>query len=160
MKFENIKIEENDCLVDNIEYEADSCQKAWEHYKKVYVDKLKDYNFNQLYFYNHYEDLKLKKGFYYKKNWFNYVDSPINNGINRLFSLLKNAEMQTYESKTYINASYRYGGECDFNFNEKKCELFKQIIGDDEDANRRLEECKKKHHSLINFSLMQAIGNL
>lgn len=61
---------------------------------------------------------------------------------------------------TYIEATYRYGGECDFNFNEKKYSKFKEIIDENADALERLKRCKENHHTLLNFSLMQSLGNM
>lgn len=164
-EFENEMIQENDCMDEQREknYEADSCPKAWEHYKIVYDNRLENYNFEQLSFYNNWKNVgELKSGLYSTNNklWLNYVDLPIKGKRNRLFLLENSTKKEMHNKITYIEATYRYGGECDFNFNEKKCELFREIIGNDVYANKRLEACKKKHHTLINFSLIQAMGNM
>lgn len=163
MKFENVTIEKSEWKVDQIKFEPDSCPKTWSHYKIAYSNGIKNYNFEKLSFYTHYSKVnKLKRGLQLENgDWLNYVDQSSNNENNRLFALRNDTKIFNAENNlTYIGASYRYGGECDFNFNEKKCELFNQLIGNDSYAIRRLEACKANHHSLINFSLIQAMGNM
>lgn len=50
-----------------------------------------------------------------------------------------------------------FGGDTDFNFNEQKYNYFKNIMGND---SKQLEECRKRHHALENFSLMPRTGGL
>lgn len=59
------------------------------------------------------------------------------------------------------------GGDCSFNFNEKKCDQFEQIIGskgsseeEKNEAKALLIYCKNKHHDNCNFALMPTIGGL
>ena len=60
----------------------------------------------------------------------------------------------------------RLRGETDFNFNDKKCERYEKIINKIKDEETKsnalslLKECKKMHHSLLNFSLMQSVGKM
>ena len=111
--------------------------------------------------------------------WLNYKNDEIpeenrydgnRKKYNRLFALkadTKRAE-NPKDKKEYCDAASRVGGECDFNFNEGKKTLFEEIIKNDSNAAEesknealeKLDECAKMHHNLLNFSLMQAMGNL
>lgn len=103
MGFSNEKIE--DCKINGIEYEPDSCPKAWKHYKIVYSNKLKDYDLDdaKLSFYNYWKNVDgLKSGCKDGKDWFNYVDKPIRN-INRIFLLNNNTKIKVMNDITYID---------------------------------------------------------
>ncbi len=63
------------------------------------------------------------------------------------------------------NIPYKLGGDCDFNFNEKKMKKFNNILAQYENDEREevekiLNECSNQHHTLKNFSLMQVVGNM
>ena len=49
-------------------------------------------------------------------------------------------------------------GDCDFNFNAKKIELYRKLLSDKE--NDLLTECANMHHCLYNFSFMPITGNM
>lgn len=53
---------------------------------------------------------------------------------------------------------FKMAGDCIFNFNDKKVELIRNIIGDCE--NELLAKCKSNHHSLLNYSFMPITGGL
>ena len=149
-----------------IRFDPDSSPAAWEHYKKYYIENdqcvLGNYNFEKLNLYNYYKDVGNKSGLFKNNEWKNYINSPFNNSkrYNRLFALSNNTKTECENSKEYCGASSRLGGECDFNFNDKKQTLFKAIICGDKAAEEKLEKCSKNHHTLINFSLMQGMGNM
>ena len=144
-----------------IKFDPDSSPEAWEHYKKFYAHIFKDYDFENLAYYNIAEN-----GYFFrdKKVWLNFnISKPLldKDAVNRLYALKKD----TIIYGDYCEAANRLGGETDFNFNEEKIELFKEIIKKasnqvKEEISNKLEECAKKHHTLINFSLMQSMGNL
>lgn len=137
-------------------FDPDSSPKAWEHYKKYYVETdskwclRKNYNFNNLFFYK-YEKVKPLNGYY--------TNLPLKNK-NRLFALENNTKIENYNGIDYCKPANRLSGECDFNFNENKIKLFKEIIGDNKCALEQLEKCKNNHHRLVNFSLIQAMGDM
>ena len=87
---------------------------------------------------------------------------------NRLFVLQKGTKFEISENNEFIAATNRLGGDCDFNFNNKKFSLFLEIIESDSIASQReknnaikqLSKCRDMHHTLLNFSLMQSIGNM
>lgn len=152
-------------------YDPDSSPAAWEYYKKVYVKdgslKLGKTEFDA----NRLSHCNLEKGFFSIKHnsWLSYKDQPIivkenQPFYNRLYALKTN----TKRDGIYCEAASRVGGECDFNFNEGKKTRFEKIIKNDSNAAEesknealeKLDECAKMHHNLLNFSLMQAMGDL
>lgn len=56
------------------------------------------------------------------------------------------------------------GGDCFFNFNDIKINLFKKLILEENEDTRKiilkLEECNKKHHTFLNMNLMPVTGGL
>lgn len=161
-------------------FEPDSSPEAWEHYKKYYLTDMirENYDFDNLYFYNNYQELKLKTGYKSHGEWFNYIDSPkdcnskklANENYNRLFAIAKDVKPVSHPENglKYIKAANRLAGDCDFNFNDKKYHMFVEIIKSDiiasqrekDEAMEQLLRCRKMHHTLLNFSLMQSIGNM
>ena len=167
--FRNKKIKERQLWNDEfVNFQPDSSPEAWEHYKKYYLQTLKEYDFNKLYYYNNYDQVEKKHGYNENGKWYNYVNSPSLVKDNRLYALHNNTTIIQTEDVEYCEATLRYGGDCDFNFNDKKYKLFMKIICGDldaseqekENAKEKLNKCKKNHHRLLNFSLMQAIGNM
>lgn len=154
-----------------IRFDPDSSPTAWEYFKKVYSHNeylSKHYDFSNLFFYNEYRNFGLKCGFFNGKVWLNYVNKPLKNNYNRLYILQKGTQTISKNGTEYIIASNRLGGDCDFNFNDKKCNLFTEIIKTDNTSSERekteatiqLARCKDMHHRCLNFSLIQALGNL
>lgn len=139
-------------------FEPDSCEEAWKHYKEYYSEtKLirKNYNFDNLFLYNSGFGEKDTKERYY----FNKLKSSSDH--NRYYALIKGTRIfKNEDGIEYCLPASRVGGECDFNFNENKCKLYRNIIGDNQTALQQLNRCQKMHHTLLNFSLMQAMGNM
>lgn len=169
-KIDSIQTFKNEAKV---QFEPDSSPAAWEHYKKFYSKNKylnNNYDFSDLLFYNCYKDFGLKRGIFTDHEWFNYLNKPLRKGsrYNRLFVLEKDTKRKKINNTEYIVAAYRLGGDCDFNFNEKKYALFLGIIESDStaskqekaNASQQLANCRKMHHNLLNFSLMQGIGNM
>ena len=163
--FKNITVGEM-CVWRNeiIRFDPDSSPSAWTHYRTIYEGRIEGYDFSRLSFYIRYSEFgDLNRCFCGERNiWLNYIDlpSPDSRDYNRLFALKNDTVRIEKEGVTYIEPAYRYGGECDFNFNQEKYTDFKAFIGGDAYALDRLEKCRAKHHTLINFSLMQALGNM
>lgn len=147
-----------------IRFDPDSSPSAWTHYRTIYEGRMEGYDFSHLVFYNYHSKLSnLNKCFCEERNiWLNYIDlpSPDSRDYNRLLALKNDTLRIEKEGVTYMEPAYRYGGECDFNFNEKKYKQFRELIGGDAYALDRLKKCRKNHHTLINFSLMQALGSM
>lgn len=137
----------------NYKFDPDSSPEAWEHYKKYYTADhwhlLNKYNFDSLNFFNY------QKGYYVNK---------AKSAANRLNALPKGVTTITKRSNKY-RATERLCGEVDFNFNKLKSTEFKRLLKQDKSAELgkhllKLSECQKMHHSVLNFSLMQVVGNL
>lgn len=97
-----------------------------------------------------------------------YVDFPLS-FYNRLNALEKNIHPSLEENRfKYYSASQRLAGETDFNFNDKKYDLFLKLLFRDYKSDEekfykslsKLKECKRMHHTLANFSLIQVVGNM
>lgn len=132
-------------------FESDSCEEAWKHYKEYYSETnfiRKNYDFDNLFLYNSDSG---KKGSYTNK---------LKSDDNRYYALIKGTNITVKDGIEYCPPASRVGGECDFNFNENKCKLFRNIIGDNQTALQQLSRCQKMHHTLLNFSVMQAMGNM
>lgn len=78
----------------------------------------------------------------------------------RLLSKVKKDSDLSKECELWAN--FKLGGDCDFNFNEKKLKLFKKILSSD--LNYKLIEtlnyCSNMHHKPLNFSLMPVTGSI
>ena len=119
------------------ECEIDSNKKAWEYYKTKYKDKIK-IDDDHIYIYNNrkvcaFDYSQLKKG-----------KTPM------LTSVPKDSGKQNV---------IVLGGDCFFNFNEKKISMFKKFTGEDEKLDSLLETMsEKKHYNVANFSLIPVTG--
>lgn len=148
-------------------FEPDSSPEAWKHYKKYYTSDIlrETYDFENLCFYNCYKKLNFKTGYYNGQKWLNYVDLPkeycskklSKKDYNRIFAIEKGVNSFVKDGIKYVAPANRLGGDCDFNFNEHKVELFGNIFGKE---NAQLNRCAKMHHTLLNFSLMEAMGGM
>ncbi len=157
----NIEIKPNqDYEQGSFHFEPDSSPAAYEYYKLIYPSDgflKQNFNFDNPVF-------SLSSG---RKNGFNYKNAA-KTCNNRLFVLLKGTNSMDINGVKYFEPNYKLGGECDFNFNKMKYESFQKIINrdmkasecDKENARKHLENCSQMHHSLLNFSLMQVMGNL
>jgi hypothetical protein len=123
-------------------YEPDSSPLAWEHYKWVYTSKhwplITEFDLTNI---ATYSDL-----YGYEKKNVKYT---------RLLAGIKQTSPYSIEGKLW--SKFTLGGECDFNFNNKKVTQFKKILGE---SNEFLEYCSGKHHTLLNFSIMAATGGM
>ncbi len=149
-----------------LSFDPDSSPAAWEYYKEIYPSDgyLKEkYNFDEFVFYKFCKYSRRKEDDYNYKN-----EAETSGKGNRLFVLSKQIEMKYEGGIQYFKPDYRLSGECDFNFNEKKCKLLKNIIDNDVSASdcekknalEQLKKCHQRHHTLSNFSLMQSVGDL
>lgn len=160
--FINKKVEYKACI------EPDSSEEAWKHYEKYYLKSnskfsiRSNYDFENLNYYTYYKELNRTCGEKFNGEYYNYANQKrASNGANRLYALQKFAKKITDSNNVeWWCATRRVGGDCDFNFNEKKYKLFKEIIGGDQQALQQLDRCKEMHHTLLNFSLMEATGNM
>lgn len=172
--FKNKKISEwqKQCTK-KIRFDPDFSPAAWVHYQQFYSHNKylsTHYDFHKQFFYNYYDKFGLKTGYFDGFEWFNYVNKPLpsSSEYNRLFVLQKGTKTENSENNEVIAATSRLGGDCDFNFNEKKYPLFLEIIESDSIASQRekdnaiqqLSKCRNMYHTLLNFSLMQSIGNM
>ena len=149
-------------------FEHDSSPKAWEHYKKHYTsesfgvceEKNRYYHGNEYTFKDQQRSYRLEKNLGYDKNRLYAVP-------NCCFELSKSA--QTRQNKSFRAKDLeRLGGDCDFNFSNEgknwgigtpnKYEIFAKYCEGKEKC--LLGDCVKMHHTLLNFSLMQASGGL
>ncbi|MCI8939126.1 MAG: hypothetical protein HFH12_03945 [Dorea sp.] len=172
--FKNKKISEMQKQgAQTIRFDPDSSPAAWVHYQQFYSHNKylnTHYDFQKQFFYNYYNKVDLKTGYFDGLDWFNYVNKSLqsSSGYNRLFVLQTGTKTKNSENNEFIVAANRLGGDCDFNFNEKKYLLFSKIIKSDpisspqekNNAIQQLSRCRDMHHTLLNFSLMQAIGNM
>lgn len=147
---------------DGINYDADSSKRAWEYYKKSYKHLSKSYEIeNPTFFLPTARPHKVgEERFSYKKYSAEIVvNSALNKGDMRLCALNRAQEVYVDNSgKEIYKACLRFGGETDFNFNQKQTTRMERILG--EDYKYELELSKKMHHNILNFSLMQTMGNL
>jgi hypothetical protein len=158
------KFNMKDINCDFIIYDPDSSPEAWEYYMKYYPyswtgkDKLEIYEFD-----------KFKLRFYKAYRW-KYYDSPEpEKNSNRLFLLESKCELKyTSNGIAYYDACRRLGGDTDFNFkgSEKlrmsRGNKYKKFYEKLEDGKYldKLNKCRESHHMLLNFSVMEAMGNL
>lgn len=161
-----------------IHFEPDSSPMAWEYYKSVYGGKFMGYKINCPEYFNNvfsdnqqvrkeFEDKGIKSGCCDGSVWKNYVMLNINKN-NRLYALkdeeLKGCECNNIE---FYEAIGRLSGDTDFNFKKVKfleysSLLFNGCKNKEEflKSMSKLYECYEMHHTLLNFSLMQTMGNL
>lgn len=156
-----------------LHFDPDSSPIAWEHYKKYYTDDFwRVYDINSPIFFNNVFDNNTNGFRYGKKNekentWYNYVDSPIQEK-NRLIAITVPTDFieDEYSGCKFYSARLRLGGEVDFNFNEKHTRDFKDLIFKENNTENReeclnlLERCEETHHTFLNFSLMQSMGDM
>lgn len=141
---------------ERIKFDPDSSPETWEFYKEIYKGELlEEYD---------YKKLTILVWDIVKGKWRNKIkESDQDDLIARLFAIKKDVkpdpEFSNSECK-YYGACLRLSGDTDFNFNEDKYKKIKEIIKGDNELIKLLEDCKKKHHSLQNFSLMQSLGGL
>ena len=163
MNFINKQVEKEGSVDGKTEiFHPDSTLEAWEHYQKIYFNEKGICKISEQYVLENLESLVLRN---YKNN--TYYNEP-NQDDNRYFLLSGNNLTKYQLGDKYPGEKANLSGECDFNFNDEKTEIFKRMINESYSnyprmkkyAIKLLDECKNTHHSLVNFSLMQTKGNL
>ena len=119
--------------------EKDSSKEAWNYYKEIYTEKhwplIKEFNMEEVITCEERNKKKPKE-------------------ILRYRSYIK-------KNSSYISvfgSEFSLGGDCDFNFNEKKVHLFQKLIMDFPEHKDKLRRCCSMHHNELNFSLMPTTG--
>ena len=137
-----------------LEFDPDSSPDALGHYKIIYGETFLGYDLAQQFFYKYGKNKK-------------YRNEAKVSGLNRLFSFPKGFKtVSADDGVDEFEPTPRLGGETDFNFNEEKYGEFLAILEDELSASDllpvvdALNYCRGRHHSLVNFSLMQAMGNM
>jgi len=125
-------------------YDPDSSPEAWTYYKTVYKmdrwDLLKGFDMeNRRSVKNKADDGKI----YWREQ-----------------SQITITSAYYGDGKGKIGPVFKLGGETDFNFNEKKLLLLTSIANNNAEAIASLAECAKRHHMLVNFSLIAVSGNM
>lgn len=143
-------------------FDPDSSPEAWEYYRKCYTvekwESLKQYNLNEPHFFEYFNG--------------DYVDAPLS-FYNRLNAIPNEAEVTVTENNGYrfYKATRRLAGETDFNFNDIKYSRYKKMLFEQYMKNEvdietlhknfgKLDKCKQMHHTVLNFSLIQVMGNM
>lgn len=144
--------------IGDLYFDPDSSPEAWEFYKKYYSKQAwtSNYNFEELHFFEFANDGSRL-----------YVDFPLS-FYNRLNALYEKSDPTDKDGLLYYPATLRLAGETDFNFNDKKYEIFLKILFKDYKRDKtkfyenlsKLKDCNKMHHTLANFSLTQVVGNM
>ena len=134
-------------------FDPDSSPASWEHYKICYKDTFKDtYNIQSPQFF----ERRKSDGMYEIKP---------RRCKNRLYAL-KNEKLNEKEMGAY-EAVERLSGDTDFNFNEYKSKgeeknkgISSLLSNLDYEGKEKLKKCREKQNTLVNFSLMQSMGNM
>ena len=117
----------------NLFYDPDSSPLAWEHYNEVYkFGVYNEFDFNK----RHVQNSKAK----FLREVISIQGSSVLSGDDKL------------------GRKFKIGGETDFNFNSKKVQLFRKILGGESVYLSILNKCEQSHHTLKNFSLMAVTG--
>ncbi len=143
---------------ESLDFDPDSSPEAWSHFEKYYSDEfwMDKYNFEELHF------------FEFTKCGNPYVDIPLS-CYNRLNALNKNNDSKIDENGfNYYSVTLRVAGETDFNFHGENYNKLSKILFNAYQRDKdilyenleKLTDCKKMHHTLLNFSLMQSMGNM
>ena len=148
-------------------FDPDSSPDAWEFYNKIYSKdhwpEIETYEICTPTFFTYYKATgKQGKKSISTGEWYNYLDISSTSGYNRLYAIAKD-QIPIYNRRTrikYYKACSRLSGEVDFNFNHKHSPFFEKLLLSENRALNNLEHCKEMHHNLLNFSLMQTMGNL
>ncbi len=141
-------------------FDPDSSPETWEYYRKYYNVKnwsaLKEYNLDKVHFFEYVNA--------------HYVDAPLSY-YNRLNALPNEVTVIENNGYRYYEATKRLAGETDFNFNDIKYSYYKKLLFEKYMKNEvnketlyeniaNLDKCNQMHHTVLNFSLMQVVGNL
>lgn len=112
-------------------HDLDSSMDTWELlYCKVYKDK-----FSSLFDFNNIED------------------TETSDKCKRYYIKINKEEQPEFRNEY---PKFKIAGDCDFNFNDKKVDLFKKFLLEEDIP--LLMECHNNHHELWNFSFMPISG--
>ena len=143
--------EQQDWQGEPIAFDPDSSPEAWKYYLSAYDDEMQAaYDFDNLCFFEYVKTGRFRGKYTAKRD----NSKP----YSRLYAIKKDA-VPLDGKRLYYEPCLRLSGDTDFNFNDKQYEKFRKIIKDAESLSL-LDECRKKHHTLQNFSLMQTVGNM
>lgn len=150
-------------------FDPDSSPEAWQHYKKYYTDKIfQDYQIDSPIFFTWYEqagEICEQKNEDSNESY-NYISCQSKTKPNRLYAIKEPKEKLIIGDFDWYKAQLRLSGDTDFNFNDKHFPKMKLLLMKEENIETRdkylksLEICKDNHHRLLNFSLMQTVGNM
>lgn len=131
-----------------LEFEPDASPEAWKHYNQYYSKIFGD-------------SYLICSPVLFLYDCGHYISKSNGTTPYRLYALDKNAKPQhDKENNEYYEAVLRLSGETDFNFNKKHYPLLERFFLNKPEYLYKLKNCNKLHHSLINFSLMQTVGNM
>lgn len=152
---------------EEVDWDPDSSPEAWEHYKKYYTPECwkllerygdKDFADREHLFFYRGGEYCLGPGRGKKAKAL--VAPQIKVGCSECGTCKDRKEKGK-------NPRLRIRGETDFNFKKDKYDIFKNILENTppkscspQNALDLLEKCKEMHHSLLNFSLLQSVGNM
>lgn len=115
------------------EHDPDSCRDVWDGlYKKVYPQFFDKY-FDFSHLCDRDTDQKCKR-------WY--------------ITLKKDIEASNDYPK------FKMAGDCIFNFNDKKAEMFKIWVNESEEGISLLSKCRERHHKFENFAFMPITGGM
>lgn len=114
-------------------HDPDSCKDVWDDfYNKVYKNEFEKYfDFNDI------------------------EDKETNFKCKRLYIKLR--KDMDYGQKF---PKFKMAGDCIFNFNSKKVEIFKKYIDRSCEGENLLNECSNRHHKFANFAFMPITGGM
>ena len=131
-------------IKNNENEERDSSRETWKYYKDIYTEKhwtlIKEFDLEKVLTYEERNRKPPKE-------------------IIRYCSYIK-AE-SSYKNK--FGSEFSLGGECDFNFNEKKKCQFEKLLqrnSSTKELEEQLELCCSMHHNKLNFSVMPTTGGM
>lgn len=112
------------------------CDSSWDVWDKLY-------------------DIVYKNTFDYLFDFNNKSDKETSNKCKRLYITFDREKQPELVARF---PKFKMAGDCIFNFNETKVELFSDLMAGKE--SELLSKCASNHHSLLNFSFMPITGGL
>lgn len=131
-------------------FEPDSSPKAWEHYIRHYEPSAFGTTIDK---YGNKNETESQQ---------NYSFNSLKYNLDKFSRIVAAPQVyaNNFEARTFDGE--RLGGDCDFNFNEGKIASFllKEKNTHNEGTAHLFFYCHRMHHTLLNFSLMQATGGM
>ena len=139
------------------DWDWDSSPIAWGHFEKIYTSKNNKGEVHWSLLREHFnlDDLVVPKA-----RCFSYIDNEKLKKCRQFECRPLICSKDCYKPETKEGCVFHLGGDCDFNFNQKKKKLFEKFLQDDEIGKALLELCLERHHSLANFSIIPTTGGL